>query len=65
MGKDLTFPIEASNSDLRHWLARMTRKTKASSRSLEMVGLSLALAHHMRDPQVMRSYTDPLLSLFG
>ncbi|MBN9565217.1 MAG: IS1 family transposase, partial [Alphaproteobacteria bacterium] len=33
-GKDLTFPIEATNSDIRHRLARFTRRTKASSRSL-------------------------------
>ncbi|MBL0941244.1 MAG: IS1 family transposase [Alphaproteobacteria bacterium] len=27
-GKDLTFPIEASNSDIRHRLARFIRRTK-------------------------------------
>ena len=28
-GKDLTFPIEATNSDIRHRLARFKRRTKA------------------------------------
>ena len=37
LGKDLTFPIEASNSDIRHRLARFVRRSKVSSRSLHMV----------------------------
>ena len=35
-GKDLTFPIKTSNSNIRNRLARFIRRTKASSRSLHM-----------------------------
>lgn len=49
-GKDLTFPIEQTNSDIRHRLARFVRRTKASSRSLQMVDLSLKLYNHFQDP---------------
>lgn len=48
-GKDLTFPIEATNSDIRHRLARFKRKTKASSRSWDMVNRSLLLFHYFQD----------------
>ena len=33
-GKDLTYIIEQTNSDIHHRLPRFNRKTKASSRSL-------------------------------
>ena len=64
-GKDLTFPVEQTNSDLRHQLARFTRKTKASSRSLLMVHLSLKLAHHLQDSQTLVQFMKPILSLFS
>ena len=64
-GKDLTFPIEASNSDIRHRLARFTRKTKASSRSKHMVHASLKLTHHLQDDQTLQNYLNPLLSIFS
>lgn len=46
-GKDLTFPIEGTNSDIRHRLARFHRKSKVTSRSAEMVEFSLLLFHHL------------------
>lgn len=64
-GKDLTFPVEQTNSDLRHQLARFTRKTKASSRSLLMVHLSLKLAHHLQNSQTLVQFMKPILSLFS
>lgn len=33
-GKDITFSIEQSNSDIRHWLARFIRRSKSSTRSI-------------------------------
>jgi IS1 family transposase len=63
-GKDLTFPIEASNSDIRHRLARFVRRTKASSRSLHMVQHSLTLFHHLQDPQVLENLINPFISSF-
>ena len=50
-GKDLTFPIEQDNSNIRHDLARFRRRTKVVSKSEEMVDLSLRLHHHLRDPK--------------
>lgn len=64
-GKDLTFPIEQTNSDIRHRLARFVRRTKASSRSLQMVDLSLKLYHHFQDPTNQQSILKSFLSLFG
>ena len=63
--KDLTFPIEASNSDIRHRLARFIRRTKASSRSLHMVHASLKLNHHLQDDSILQSYLNPLVSIFS
>jgi insertion element IS1 protein InsB len=51
IGKDLTFPIEQDNSNIRHYLARFRRRTKIVSKCPEMVDLSLRLHHHLRDPK--------------
>ena len=48
VGKDLTFPIEATNSDIRHRLARFHRRSKVTSRSLAMVETSLDVYHHLQ-----------------
>ena len=42
-GKDLTFSIEQDNSDIRDFLARFRRRTKAVSKAEEMVDLSLRI----------------------
>ena len=64
-GKDLTFPIEATNSDIRHRLARFVRKTKASSRSLDMVHASLSLFHALQREETLEALLKPLLSFFS
>ncbi|MBP6951262.1 MAG: hypothetical protein KA112_01365 [Alphaproteobacteria bacterium] len=46
LSKDVTFPIEAYNSDLRHCLARYIRKTTVSNSNLHIVQASLRLTHH-------------------
>jgi insertion element IS1 protein InsB len=48
-GKDLTFPIEQDNSNIRHFLARFRRRTKVVSKVVEMVDYSLRLYHHLHD----------------
>jgi insertion element IS1 protein InsB len=48
-GKDLTFPIEQDNSNIRHFLARFRRRTKVVSKVEEMVDLSLRIYHHFHD----------------
>ncbi|MDR1982969.1 MAG: hypothetical protein LBQ08_04210, partial [Holosporaceae bacterium] len=42
-GKAHTFTMESKNSQLRHYLARLIRKTKYHSTSAEMLSLSLIL----------------------
>ena len=65
-GKDLTVPIEATNSDIRHRLARFKRRTKASSRSCKMVEMSLKLFHYFQDyPQNVFAFIAPFLSFFS
>ena len=49
-GKDLTFPIEQDNSNVRHCLARVRRQTKVVSKCRVMVDLSLRLLHHLQHP---------------
>ena len=64
-GKDLTFPIEQDNSNTRHYLARFRRKPKVTSRSLEMVDLSLRLLYHFSDPLFFQGYLDIIQSTFA
>ena len=64
-GKDLTFPIEGTNSDIRHRLARFHRRSKVTSRSLEMVEASLLLFHHLQSSAVLDSLLAPFLSSFS
>lgn len=47
-GKDLTFPIEATHSNIRHRLGRFHRRSKITSRSREMVKISLNIFHHLQ-----------------
>ena len=65
VGKDLTFPIESTNSDIRHWLARFVRRSKVTSRCVEMVNISLKIAHHLQDNLNLQGYLKPLLSSFS
>jgi insertion element IS1 protein InsB len=64
-GKDLTFPIEQDNSNIRHYLARFRRRTKVVSKSQAMVDLSLRLHHHLRDPKNYAAYSAAFLSIFS
>ena len=64
-GKDLAFPIEQDNSNVRHCLARFRRRTKVVSRCRTMVALSLRLLHHLQDPVTYANYAKKFLSIFG
>jgi insertion element IS1 protein InsB len=64
-GKDLTFPIEQDNSNIRHYLARFRRRSKVTSRAAHMVDSSLRLLHHLMQPANFLAYRDCLLSIFG
>ena len=63
-GKDLTFPIEQDNSNIRHYLARFRRRTKVVSKCSIMVDLSLRLHHHLRDPKNYAAHAAIFLSIF-
>ena len=64
-GKDLTFPIEQDNSNIRHCLARFRRRTRVVSRCSTMVDLSLRLLHHLQKPEAFASYAQRFATIFG
>ncbi len=64
-GKDLTFPIEQDNSNTRHYLARFRRKSKVTSRSLQMVDLSRLLLYHFSNPSLCSQYIAQFKTIFG
>ena len=64
-GKDLTFPIEQDNSNVRHYLARFRRRTKVVSKCRTMVDLSLRLLHHLQDPANYAAYATKFATIFG
>ena len=64
-GKDLTFPIEQDNSDVRHHLARFRRRSKVTSRARHMVDGALKLLCHLRQPANFLQYRGNFLSIFG
>jgi insertion element IS1 protein InsB len=64
-GKDLTFPIEQDNSDVRHHLARFRRRSKVTSRARHMVDGALKLLCHLRRPENFLPLRDSFLSIFG
>jgi insertion element IS1 protein InsB len=64
-GKDLTFPIEQDNSNVRHCLARFRRRTKVVSKCRIMVDLSLRLLHHLQHPTIFANYAKQLAAIFG
>jgi insertion element IS1 protein InsB len=63
-GKNLTFPIEQDNSDIRHYLARFRRRTKVVSRSAEMVELSLRLHHYLDIPKNYTTLAQTFRAIF-
>ena len=64
-GKDLTFPIEQDNGDVRHHLARFRRRSKVTSRARHMADGALRLPCHLRRPENLLPMRDSLLSIFG
>ena len=64
-GKDLTFGIEQDNSNIRHYLARFRRRSKVTSRSRDMVDLSLRLLHHLGEPANFLRYQEVAISILS
>src|SRR3954454_9592654 len=64
-GKDLTFPIEQDNSEVRHHLARFRLRSKVTSRARHMVDGALRLLCHLRQPENFLPLRNNFLSIFG
>ena len=64
-GKDLTFPIEQDNGNIRHYLARFRRRSKCTSRSILMVHNSLKLLDHYLNPDNYLKLQNKFMTIFG
>ena len=64
IGKAYTHAIERDNSNTRHHLARMTRKTKVASKSADMLHASLKLWCPLNVPDIFEKYQALFLSIF-
>lgn len=64
-GKKYTIGIEQNNSNVRHYLGRMTRKTKVVTKSIEMLNISLLIACNFNEYDGYRIYQKIFLSIFN
>jgi IS1 family transposase len=58
-GKDLTYPIEITNSDIHHRLATFQRKSNVTSRSQNMIDVSLKLFDYFKNPEKLEDFIVP------
>ena len=64
IGKTYTVAIERNNSNTRHRLARMTRRTKVVSHSEQMIDLSMRLFAFFELPENRQAWIQQFLSIF-
>ena len=64
IGKQHTVAIERDNSNTRHHLARMTRRTKVVTRCEAMIDTSLKLWSNLTQPKVFDQYRKRFASIF-
>ena len=64
IGKAHTVAIERDNSNTRHHLARMTRRTKVVSRCQEMLDISLKIWSSLTTAEAFQSYQKIALSIY-
>ena len=64
IGKTHTVAIERDNSNTRHHLGRMTRRTKIVSKKEEMVDNAIKIWSALTQPDVFRRYQKMALSIF-
>ncbi|WP_339040270.1 IS1 family transposase [Candidatus Lariskella endosymbiont of Hedychridium roseum] len=64
IGKSGTVCIERDNSNTRHHLCRMTRRTKIVSKKESMVYRSIKLWCALTITQIFKQYQEQLLSIF-
>ncbi|SVD22623.1 uncharacterized protein METZ01_LOCUS375477 [marine metagenome] len=65
IGKKHTISIEQDNSNTRHHLGRMTRRTKIVSRSEEMIYLSMTLWYALNTPEIFRDFQKIFISIYN
>jgi insertion element IS1 protein InsB len=63
--KKHTIGIEQNNSNVRHYLARMTRKTKVVTKSIEMLHISLLIACNFNEYHGYDFYQNIFLYIFN
>jgi insertion element IS1 protein InsB len=64
VGKAHTILIEQDNSNTRHHLGRMTRRTKVVSKKAEMVDASMKLWCALTQPETFAAFQKTALSIF-
>lgn len=64
VGKKHTVGIEQNNSNIRHYLGRMTRRTKVVSKSKVMVDLTLRITWYLNECGGYKVYQKIFLSIF-
>jgi len=64
IGKAHTVTIERDNSNTRHHLGRMTRRTKVVSKKEYMVNASIALWLALTTPEIFSQYQAKYLCIF-
>jgi len=65
IGKQHTIGIEQNNSNIRHFLGRMTRRTKVVSKSAEMVMATLKICWYVNEHGGFEQYQDKFISIFS
>ena len=65
IGKKHTISIEQDNSNTRHHLGRMTRRTKIVSRSEEMIYLSMTLWYALNTPEIFCDFQNIYISIYN
>jgi insertion element IS1 protein InsB len=58
-GKDDTYTVESVNADLRHYLARLARRTRCFSRSLEALRTAITLFAYYFNQRCLERVTHP------
>jgi insertion element IS1 protein InsB len=64
-GKKHTVGIEQSNSNIRHFLGRFTRRTKVVSKSAEMVLATLKICWYVNENNGFDEYLNIFSSIFS
>ena len=64
IGKEHTIRIEQDNSNTRHHLGRMTRRTKIVSKSETMLNTTIKLWLALTTPEIFELFRDGFLSIF-